>query len=196
MEKRNMKIKICGIISEEDAAAINETQPDYAGFVFAASKRQISFNTAMKLRERILAKIACVGVFTDTPPEDIKVLFDSGVIQLAQLHGGQDEEFIKKLAGVPIIQAIRYGKGDTPSALADFLLFDGANPGSGEAFDWKIIHDLGKPWFLAGGINVGNIDAAVKLKPLGIDVASGSETDGKKDIDKIRKLVETVRAVR
>jgi phosphoribosylanthranilate isomerase len=188
-----MKIKICGIKTLDDVYAINACAPDYAGFVFASSKRQVSFDTAMKLRERILAKIACVGVFTDTSPEDIISLYRSGVIQLAQLHGGQNDEFIKKLAGIPIIQAIRDGKGDKPSERADFLLYDGANPGSGEFRDWDNVPVMGTPWFLAGGINVGNIERAVKLEPFGVDVASGAETDGKKDINKIRKLVETVR---
>jgi phosphoribosylanthranilate isomerase len=188
-----MKIKICGIMTLDDVYAINACAPDYAGFVFAPSKRRISYDNAMKLRARILAKIACVGVFTDTPPEDIRALYENGLIQLAQLHGGQDEAFIKKLAGLPIIQAIRDGKGDKPSALADFILYDGANPGSGELSNWSNIPNLGMPWFLAGGINVDNIDRAVKLNPFGIDVASGAETDGRKDIDKIRKLVETVR---
>ncbi|MDR0986226.1 MAG: phosphoribosylanthranilate isomerase [Ruminococcus sp.] len=188
-----MKIKICGIVTEEDAAVINETMPDYAGFVFASSKRKISPFRAMRLRKEISPEIPCVGVFTDTSPEDIRALFENGVIQLAQLHGGQDEEFIGKLTGIPIIQAIRHGKGDAPSALVDYYLYDGANPGSGEAFNWGILPVSSKPWFLAGGINVGNIEKAVELKPYGVDIASGSETDGKKDTLKIRKLVETVR---
>jgi phosphoribosylanthranilate isomerase len=190
-----MKIKICGIRTLDDVYAINACAPDYAGFVFAPSKRQVSYDDAMKLREQILAKTACVGVFTDTSPEDIIALYRNGVIQLAQLHGGQDEAFIKKLAGIPIIQAIRDGKGDNPCGLADFLLYDGANPGSGELRSWGSIPVTAKPWFLAGGINIGNIDNAVKLNPFGVDVASGSETDGKKDINKIRKLVETVRGL-
>ncbi|MDR0974372.1 MAG: phosphoribosylanthranilate isomerase, partial [Ruminococcus sp.] len=127
-----MKIKICGIRTLSDANVINAYAPDYTGFVFAPSKRQVTAFEAMKLRKAINAKTECVGVFTDTSPEDIAILFDYGVIQAAQLHGSQNDDFLAKLKsfGVPIIQAIRFGKGDSPSELADYLLYDGANPGS------------------------------------------------------------------
>jgi phosphoribosylanthranilate isomerase len=193
-----MKIKICGIKTEADADAINVYEPDYCGFVFASSKRQVDVITAMKLRKHILAKIPCVGVFTDTPIDDIIALFEYGVINLAQLHGGQDETFIAALKrkcqkhSIPVIQAIRNGK-DIPSKNADFLLYDGANAGSGETFDWDNITDTSKPWFLAGGINAENIKKAMALSPYCIDIASGSETDGKKDPEKIKKLIGIVR---
>jgi phosphoribosylanthranilate isomerase len=178
------KIKICGIKTPADVNILNAHQPDYCGFVFAPSLRQVTFEEATALRALLSDNIATVGVFTDTSPADIAGLYRNGVISIAQLHGGQDEAFIaglKSACDIPVIQAVKINEilsGDNTPGLsksADFYLFDGANPGSGQTFNWAKIPETAKPWFLAGGIDVFNINAAVSCKPYCIDVASGAE---------------------
>jgi phosphoribosylanthranilate isomerase len=198
-----MKIKICGIKNEADAKAVSITKPDYCGFIFAPSKRQISYSEAVKLRKLIDDDIKAVGVFTDTPAVDIAKLFKQGIIQLAQLHGGQSDEFIMELkqsANIPqiqIVQVIRDKTEDKPHKNADFLLYDGAKAGSGIAFDWSSIPETSKPFFLAGGINIENIDKAIKQKPYCIDIASGAEDEqGNKNIEKMKILIDRVRSVK
>jgi phosphoribosylanthranilate isomerase len=192
----SVKIKICGIRSQSDANACNLYMPDFCGFVFAPSKRRITPMEAMRLRQRLDSHIESIGVFTQMSVDDIAVLYEYGIIGAAQLHGGQSDEFITSLkmkCGVPIIQAVRFGTSDSPSRYADFWLYDGQNPGSGTGFDWQRIPNTAKPWFLAGGINLENIETAMDMKPFCVDISSGAETDYIKDPEKIRKLVEKVR---
>jgi phosphoribosylanthranilate isomerase len=235
-----MKIKICGIFREEDVGYVNEARPDYAGFVFAKSRRQVSPVRAAKLREKLDAGIVPVGVFVDAPVEAVAALYWDGIIAIAQLHGEEDESYITELkgltarrgnAGAPVIKALRVDAGAAAvaasgalplSALAltaltegaDYLLLDHGAGGTGRSFNWDLLETLrgtgsparavpahtgapaaslrGLPWFLAGGIGPHNIEAAVLLRPLGIDISSGAETDGLKDREKIMKLVAAV----
>jgi phosphoribosylanthranilate isomerase len=194
-----MKIKICGIKNEADAKAVNTCKPDYCGFIFAPSRRQISPCEAAKLRNLIDKDIKAVGVFTDTSAIDIAKLFEQNIIQFAQLHGGQNDGFLtelKRLANIPIIQVIRAKSEDIPNRNADFLLYDGAKAGSGIAFDWNSIPDSTKPFFLAGGINIKNIDEAIAQNPYCIDIASGAEDEqGNKNSEKMKILIDRVRSV-
>jgi phosphoribosylanthranilate isomerase len=195
--QNNAKIKICGIMTAADVDAINVYKPDYCGFVFAQkSRRAITAIEAMQLKRHLSDDVVAVGVFVGMSVNDIAVLYDYGIIDVAQLHGGEDDEFITSLkmkCGVPIIQVLRAGCADTPSNFADYRLFDGKHGGSGETFDWNYIPDTGKPWFLAGGINEKNVAEALSLQPFGVDISSGAETDGKKDPEKIRRLIQMVR---
>jgi phosphoribosylanthranilate isomerase len=201
-----MKIKICGLRREEDIDMVNASAPDYAGFVFAPSRRQIDFNTARKLRAKLAAGIVPVGVFVNAEIGVIEALYNEGLIGAAQLHGGEDEAYIKTLkkCGIPVIKAIICpARPDSEFLIqdggaADFLLFD-SGAGSGKIFDWNLldftnkIKKLSRPWFLAGGINQDNITKAVSLDPFCIDVSSGVESNGVKDGKKIETLVEAVR---
>jgi phosphoribosylanthranilate isomerase len=199
------KIKICGIKTAHDVQQMNLNRPDFCGFVFAPSLRQVTFEQAASLRKIMLSRIVTVGVFTDTPIEDIVKLYGDGVIKVAQLHGGQDEDFITKLKSecdIKIIQAIKVTKDCAVniSENADFVLFDSSKPGSGMQFDWEDLPEIDKPWFFAGGINMRNIRAALKRNPYGIDVASGAErvkndtnTYPGKDPKQVAHLVEAVR---
>jgi len=191
-----VKIKICGLSRFEDIDAVNAAEPDYIGFVFTAkSRRYVTFSHAEQLSERLGSSIVPVGVFVNSPISDIIELYKSGVIKIAQLHGGEGEDYLSllKAENVPIIQALRAGHGDIPSALADYYLFDGAVGGSGVANDWSSAPKTRKPLFLAGGITPENITHALALTPFAIDVSSGAETDGYKDSKKIRALVERVK---
>ncbi|MDR1148758.1 MAG: phosphoribosylanthranilate isomerase [Spirochaetaceae bacterium] len=202
-----MKIKICGLFREEDIDYVNEAEPDYAGFVFAKSSRQVDFGMARKLSSRLKSKITPVGVFVNAPVDDIIALYMDGVISIAQLHGGEDELYIEKIKmrGIPVIKTVCRAPNSlgwtaldvAVSTVADFILFDSGG-GSGKRFDWSLLHlaNLGRrPWFLAGGVNQDTIDEAVSLKPFCIDVSSGAESGGLKNREKIKRLVERVRRV-
>jgi len=193
-----MKIKICGLFRREDIDYVNEARPDYAGFVFAESRRQVSPYQAEQLRKKLGAGIIPAGVFVDAPAEEIAALYRDGIIGTAQLHGAEDEEYIAKLKGlcnVPIIKTITVDS-QSPSCfslLADYLLFD-SGAGSGKPFNWNLLEpQINKPWFLAGGINRENIERAMAFEPYAIDISSGAETDGVKDREKILQLTLKVK---
>ncbi|MDR3207692.1 MAG: phosphoribosylanthranilate isomerase [Oscillospiraceae bacterium] len=191
------KIKICGLRRARDVAYVNEAGPDYVGFVFAPSRRRVSPFEAEGLRAGLRDGIVPVGVFVNASPDDVAALYRAGVIELAQLHGGEDEAYIaalKVLCGVPVIRAVRMDRQDVPADTgADYLLLDGGAGGLGQGFDWGRIPSGGKPFFLAGGITVDNIRAATALRPYAIDVSSGAETDGEKDREKVLALVAAAR---
>ncbi len=199
------KIKICGLVREQDIAAVNMVHPDYIGFVFAESKRRIDADRARELKTLLAPGIEAVGVFVNEKIEKVKELCSSGVIDLIQLHGDEDEDYIKELRNSissKIIKAVRVR--DTESIIkaaqtsADFILLDayreGRYGGVGMSFDWSLIPELDKPFFLAGGICPDNVEMAIGLhSPYCIDVSSGVETDGYKDPKKISAIVAKVR---
>lgn len=194
-----MKIKICGLTRDEDIDYVNKARPDYIGFVFAKSKRQVTPVMAQYLRFRLAEGILPVGVFVDAPVKEIAELYKKGIISIAQLHGGEDEAYILRLKevtdGIPVIKTKKMGQGTSlVPTKADFYLLDSGS-GSGKPFDWNIIKQFkfDKPWFLAGGIDLKNIDKVMALNPFGIDVSSGVETGGLKDRKKILKLTSIVR---
>ncbi len=194
------KIKICGLFRNEDIGFVNEAMPDYIGFVFAPSKRQISAKQALKLRKRLSDKIIPVGVFVDAPAKEILHLYQAGVIKIVQLHGSENEEYIKmlrKCCAMPIIKAVKVETTDDILAYeqssADYLLLDNIKGGSGKAFDWDSICRIQKPFFLAGGISTENIARALSYFPYCIDVSSGAESNGKKNKEKITSLVQAVK---
>jgi phosphoribosylanthranilate isomerase len=202
-----MKIKICGLSRLSDVDAVNEIQPDYAGFVFAQSTREVTMEQAAQLRAALSATIIPVGVFVDASVEMITQLYDSGIISSAQLHGSEDAAYIDVLkirTGITVIKAVKLSPvkqlislGDLAANYpqADFMLFD-AGQGSGTAFDWKLLDSIPSDikYFLAGGIHQNNIMQAIMHKPFCVDVSSGAETNGVKDKEKIRALVHAVRA--
>jgi phosphoribosylanthranilate isomerase len=195
-----IKIKICGICRDRDVDYVNLSQPDYIGFVFAKSRRRVSFNEAARLRSRLSDRITPVGVFVNSPAEDIAALYHRGTIALAQLHGSEDEDYIstlRRICKIPVIKAVAVeGIGDIErwqKIPADFLLLDSGPGGTGKSFDWGLITDIKKPFFLAGGINQENLFEAKRKNPFCIDISSGAETKGAKDPQKIARLVEMVR---
>lgn len=193
------KIKICGLFRSEDTDSVNEARPDYIGFVFAKSRRQVTPDDARKLRSKLSPGITPMGVFVNAPIQEILSAVDAGIIEAAQLHGQEDEAYIKalrRICPVPIIKAVQVVSLDaiTPwqSSSTDFLLLD-SGTGTGKVFDWGLASSIERPYFLAGGINSDNIDAALELKPYCIDISSGAETNGVKDRAKINRLVRRVR---
>lgn len=198
------KIKICGLTSMDDIMAVNAWKPDYAGFVFAPSKRRISPETAAAFKKVLVPEIQAVGVFVNEGAGMVAELANQGVIDLIQLHGDEtpaDVRSLKTMTNAPIIKAIRVRTmEDIRSALAfpsDYLLFDtytrDAYGGSGLTFDWSMIPSMNRPYFLAGGLTPDNIKDAVRTTACCLDISSGVETGGRKDRMKIKQVIETVR---
>ena len=198
-----VKIKVCGIRRLEDIEIVNRYKPDYIGFVFAESKRKVSHDLALKLKENLDQDIIPVGVFVDSPEEEILKLFDAGIIEVAQLHGDESEEYIldlkEKTGGeLKIIKAIEM-TGDVNllqynDSNSDYLLLD-SGKGSGKTFDWSLIRkDLKKEFFLAGGLDSSNAARAIEeFNPYAIDLSSSLETDGFKDENKIKEIMEVIK---
>ena len=198
------KIKICGLTRKEDIRFVNETMPDYIGFVFAESKRRVDFYSASKLKAQLHQSIKTVGVFVNEDINFIEKLCAEGIIDLIQLHGNEDEAYIKRLreaSDKPIIKAMRVNqKEDAADTTADFALFDtylkGQYGGTGERFNWQLVKGYKKPFFLAGGLDYGNAAEAIKaVRPYCVDISSGIETDGVKDKEKISNIINLVRSV-
>lgn len=199
------RIKICGLSRLEDVDYVNIVKPDFVGFVFAKSKRQVDDRTAEVLRARLMSGIRAVGVFVNEPISHIASLCKKGVIDIVQLHGDEDEDYIETLRehiDKPIIKAFRVkDKNDLPDALhssAELVLLDtyvdGSYGGTGKTFDTSIIPGNYRRIVLAGGVTIENVQDIIKqVRPYCIDISSGVETDGYKDKDKIIEFVQKVR---
>lgn len=195
-----VKIKICGLKRLEDIEFANRYKPDYVGFVFAESKRKVDHNLAKQMKAKLCEDIQSVGVFVDADISEILKLCSDGTIDIAQLHGMENKEYIKTLKEktdykLKIIKAIEVSENtdfsEYDDSLADYLLLD-SGKGSGKTFDWQLIRkNLKKEFFLAGGLNSENITQAIgEVRPYAIDLSSGVETDGFKDEYKIKKVME------
>ena len=195
------KIKLCGLSRPCDIDAANELKPEYIGFVFAPkSKRYVTPEKAMELKQMLLPDIQTVGVFVNEKPEAVAKLLQDGIIDIVQLHGAEDEEYIKqlhRLTDKPIIKAFRIETAsDIESVLqstADYVMLD-SGAGTGRVFDWNLIQNIIRPYFLAGGLDADNVTDAVRwLQPYAVDVSSGIETGGLKDKSKMAAFVAAVR---
>ena len=196
------KVKICGLSRERDIDAVNRALPDYVGFVFAQSLRRVDAAAAAALKEKLDRRIQAAGVFVNEAVESVADIYIRGIIDLVQLHGDEDAEYIRRLkerCGCPVIKAVGVGESLPPlPENADYLLFDTLSVrrgGTGRAFDWHILRVYaGRPYFLAGGLSAENIGGAIRLlNPYCADVSSGAETGGAKDAKKIEEIVRAVR---
>ena len=197
------RIKICGLSRPQDVAYVNQAKPDWCGFVIdvPGSRRSISVEQLAVLRSKLRPEVLPVGVFVDSPPELVTQLLNCGMIAAAQLHGGEDEAYVRHLRalapGKEIWRAFPVrGPGDLERAAnfpADRILLD-SGQGTGRTFDWSLLKKFPRPYLLAGGLNPGNLKDAIRtLRPFGVDLSSGVETDGTKDSDKIQAAVAAVR---
>ena len=195
------KIKLCGLSRACDIEAANELRPEYIGFVFAReSRRYISPEKAAELKLLLHPNIKAVGVFVNESLQNVAELLENGVIDIAQLHGNEDDEYIKKLRALTdktIIKAFRVCcEQDVTNAnesTADFILLD-SGAGTGTVFDWNRISKIDRPYFLAGGLDTENVRKAIKtVKPFAVDVSSGIEKNGVKDQTKMAAFVAAVR---
>ena len=211
------KIKLCGMMKPCDIEYANQVKPDFVGFVFANTRRKISAAQAKEFREVLDVEIPAVGVFVNEDISVITSLVQNGCIDMIQLHGEEDADYISRLrevCDVPVIKAVKVQTVEQIRQAAelpvDYLLLDtyrkGVLGGTGEAFDWELLREakaaagdtaegvlFGKPYFLAGGLHAGNLREAAALGSYGLDVSSGIETDGSKDFDKMVEVVKIVR---
>ena len=202
MKENKIKIKLCGLRRPEDIEAANELHPDYIGFVFAKkSARYVSPEQAVSLRKLLHPDILAVGVFVNEQLKTVADLLSFGVIDMAQLHGGEDEaymEALRRLTDSPLIKAFSVkGEEDIRSACAstaELVLLDAGEGGTGTAFDRELLQHMKRPYLLAGGLDASTVGEAVKRwRPYGVDVSSGIETEGFKDAEKMRAFVTCVR---
>ena len=199
-------VKICGITNVRDALATLEAGANLIGFVFAESPRRIDVSTARHIRRIVGGDVRTVGVFTDESDEVLRIA-DECDLNYVQLHGGQSEEFARRIGAERVIRAVRVKSERSvanldlfPSA-ACYLLDtyrEGLAGGTGETFDWELAvraKSFGKPIILSGGLNAQNVLAAVlKVRPFAVDTASGVESSpGVKDHHKIKEFIENVR---
>ena len=195
------KIKLCGLSRPCDIEAANQLKPDYIGFVFAPkSKRYVTYRKAAELKSRLSPEIKAVGVFVNECPQEAAKLLKNGIIDMAQLHGGEAEDDItrlRRLTDRPIIKAFRietaYDIKAANQSTADYILLD-SGAGTGTVFDWGLANSIVRPYFLAGGLDADNVADAVRaLRPFAVDVSSGIETDGLKDKAKMAAFIAAVR---
>lgn len=199
------KIKLCGLMSPEDMDYVNELMPEYVGFMYVReSKRYRRQAEFMQFRERLNPKIISVGVFKDQDPALIEEAVKSGAINVIQLHGSEDESYIKGLRGklnVNIIKAFALNDEQSAKAAnestADFILLDAPGGGSGKSFDHRLLEHVKRDYFLAGGLNPDNVAGLVKeYSPFAVDVSSGIESGNIKDHAKMRAFIRAVRDIK
>jgi phosphoribosylanthranilate isomerase len=201
-----MKVKICGITDIHTALAAVNYGASAIGFVFAESKRKIDEDKARDIIAELPEEVMKVGVFVNETKEEIERIVRTVGLTHAQLHGNETPEFSKSLS-MPVIKAHSVEGIDSLTKIKDFpcefLLLDGPKGkyqgGNGISFDWSILGngDLReKKIILAGGLHEGNVlEAVQQVLPCMVDVSSGVETEGKKDLDKIQAFIEKVMAV-
>ena len=212
-----VKIKICGMRRLEDIEMVNKYKPDYIGFVFAESPRKVSYEQANELSSHLDEDIVPVGVFVNEHMKLIVDLFKDGIIRMAQLHGDEDENYIRNLKDksieetgkeIPIINAIEIKPNDVNcdnsndkllewrDSSSDYFILD-SGKGSGKTFDWSLIDRNSEFFknsiFLAGGLSSENLTLAIdEFNPFAVDLSSSVETDGFKDEEKIREIIEII----
>ncbi len=197
---KTSKIKICGMMRKEDIQVINQYHPDYIGFIidYPKSHRSKTQEEVKILSQIVHPDIQKVGVFVDAPLEEVVALANEGTIDLIQLHGNENESYITKVqqeTSKSVIKAfIIQSPQDVEEAKrskADIILLD-CGRGSGQSFPWQWIpRDFGRPYFLAGGLHPGNLEEAYRqVQPWGLDISSGVETNGWKDENKIKAVMQ------
>ena len=199
----SVKIKICGLRRLEDIETVNYCRPDYAGFIvnFPKSFRSVTTEELNELTAKLDKNITAVGVFVNAPEELPAQLLNEGIIGMAQLHGQEDEDYIRrlrKLTRKPLIKAFSVKSEDdikkAVKSSADYILLDQGSGGTGQAFDWTLIREMNRPFFLAGGIGPDNLERAIQeIHPYAVDLSSSVETDRWKNPEKIRRVVDIVR---
>ena len=210
------KVKMCGISKVETIPAVVEAKPDYMGLVFASSKRQVTVDQAKKLVEELHKQCAeqnddvsikTVGVFVNETVDNLVTIADEANLDVVQLHGDEDEAFIQSLkerTNVEVWKAIQIRSAVDAEvwidSSADMLLFDAYHKdergGTGDVFDWSCLDTFERPFMLAGGIDSTNVARAIRtVRPYGIDISSGIETNGVKDDEKITAFTKIVNSI-
>ena len=202
-----MKIKTCGLFREEDINYANELKPDYIGFVFAESKRKVGVEKASDLKNKLDKEIKSVGVFVNDNLDFILNLIKDKIIDIVQLHGNEDNDFLDNLktkTNAKIIKFIPVENAESIlnslNIISDFILLDNLKGGAGKTFNWNYLKEafelnnnlkknFNEKYFLAGGLNKENIGEALKFNPYCVDLSGGLETDGVKDYEKMKYII-------
>ncbi len=202
-----MKIKTCGLFREEDINYANELKPDYIGFVFAESKRKVGVEKAYNLKKKLDKEIKSVGVFVNDNLDFILNLIREKIIDIIQLHGNEDNNFLDNLKTKTNAKIIKFVPVESADSIlnslnifSDFILLDNLKGGVGKTFNWNYLKEafesnknfsevFNKKYFLAGGLNKENINEALKFNPYCVDLSGGLETDGIKDYDKMKYII-------
>ena len=190
------KVKICGLSTAIAVETACQAGADYIGFVFAESRRRVSLEQAQKLATSVSPVVRKVGVFVSPSLAELQEAISVANLDLVQIHGDFNEELLTEI-GRPVIRAYQVkGALKGVSQQADYLLFDSPLAGSGQTFDWQVFDkgQIHQPFFIAGGLNVENVREAIQhFAPYAVDVSSGVETDGQKDLEKIKEFIERVK---
>ena len=210
------KVKMCGISKVETIPAVVDAKPDYMGLVFAPSKRQVTVEQAKTLVEELHKQYAVrynsetiktVGVFVNETVENLLKIAEEVKLDVIQLHGDEDESFIqilKEQSNVEVWKAVQVRSAADAEkwidSSADMLLFDAYHKdergGTGEVFDWSSLDEFERPFMLAGGIDSTNVARAIRtVRPYGIDISSGIETNSVKDNEKMKAFTNIVRTI-
>ena len=210
------KVKMCGISKVETIPAVVEAKPDYMGLVFAPSNRQVTVEQAEILIEELHKQcinhydtkvVKTVGIFVNETLDNLVRIADTANLDAVQLHGDEDEAFIQSLkerTNVEVWKAVQIRSAADAEvwidSSADMLLFDAYHKdergGTGEVFDWTSLDEFERPFMLAGGIDGTNVARAIRtVRPYGIDISSGIETNGVKDDEKIKAFTNIVRTI-
>lgn len=201
-------VKVCGLRRLEDVEYVNSCKPEYVGFIFAKSRREIDGEKARELSDALDDSIEKVGVFVNRELDELVEIAEQAELDVVQLHGEEDEEYISRIpTKYRVWKAIRVrdksdielGKRYDSLERVDGILLDAYHEteygGSGQSFDWELVRNGDfKKLILAGGLDPENVsDAVEKSNPDVVDVSSGVETDGYKDFEKIKKFIEKAR---
>lgn len=193
-----MKIKICGLSTQAAVERAVESGSTHLGFILSKSRRQVSPEKIAQITQNTPQHVQKVGVFVNEPIEFVEKAVEIAGLDIIQLHGQEDMNYINQLSK-PVFKAISdFAKAEEYSDAT--LLLDAAGGGTGTQFDWqsKSIENIKLPFLVAGGLDPENIQSAVahfKAHPkfIGVDVSSGVETDGVKDLEKIKAFVENAK---
>lgn len=207
------QIKICGLKRMEDVDYVNELLPDYIGFVFAKSRRQVDLKLAKTLSEKLDPKIKKVGVFVNEDIDKVKAIKNGVSLDILQFHGDEDRKYLSNFKDFIVwkSKAIDISLEKIPNKLIadlneyniDAVVLDssvrGKVGGTGKSFNWELAAEINltSKLILAGGLSIDNVCEAISIvKPYAVDISSGVETDGAKDFNKIKKFIEKVRNVK
>lgn len=203
LERPKIWVKVCGVTSLADTLAAMGAGADWIGFNFVAqSPRRVTVERVAAILKEAPKGFSRVGVFQDAPPDEVEHAVRTLGLHVVQLHGAEDPEAYRG-AGVPVVKAYAISNAAdlkaAANSTADYVLLDSRSPqggGSGEAFDWSLLEAFTRKFFLAGGLNPENVgDAILRVRPYGVDVASGVEKEpGRKDRQKLKSFVAAARA--
>lgn len=206
-----VKIKICGLRTPADVAAVNAALPEYAGFIFVPMRRRyVAPAQAAILCQQLDPRIRPVGVFVDARVEEIVEALEHCPFDMVQLHGTEDNDYIAMLRAayrdrfavesreLCIVKTFRVEDANdirrAEASAADEILLDHGAGGTGERFDWTLLQHCRRRFFLAGGLTPDNVEEAItRTQPYAVDASSSLESDGRKDPEKIRRFVAAVR---